>query len=561
MGQEAKERAVGLRCGCILLFLVSSVLAGTAVEDEAGPVFPGDCSGPSHYRLSGVPGGDYYYCDSPGQRIPIGAVTAPLGPQHQSGRQRAHAAEGPSISITKFGAKGDGRADDYGPLQAAAEYLCRAPGTTLIFPPGTYRIAQYRILGGSHGKRVRNIRYIGCKGVTISGYGATIDVFGTFHRSADFRYRGHLGSHAVAVTPFEMIDSSDFRIEGFELNGNADKMTRDPAVAEGDNAGILTTKCRNYTIEDVHVHHFQTDGIKLGGNSVIADRAAVLRNVTAENNGRLGLAIIQLRTAVILDSAFSNNGRTGKYGFHDPAAGVDVEPNRTVPDVDVKTGSITFSSCHFEENVGAQFVSIWPAMVDSIFVEKSTIRALSRDTSPIAFLNVPAVGSVTKSVFELGHGHTVALGCRKPERCSDVTRLVYEDNDFRLADRSGLFTAEVRGPRRIQPIEFIRNRVSVNSTAPENSPLLFANVDRVEENAFFVGAKGYAGSGGTGPWAVAYTNVRSVRGNVYSTDLTGSHAYQIIYDRTGGVPTEGEKFHSAPHFRGLSIRRYQSGNK
>lgn len=452
------------------------------------------------------------------------------------------------VSVRDFGAKGDGVTDDYDALKAAATFICGVPDGTLIFPAGTYHIGRYRILRGPRRNEVTNIRYSGCSGVTISGTGAKISVFGAFHRAADFTSGGYGVSYSVGVTPFEILNSSNFRIQGFELDGNVDQMSRDPNVAEGDNAGILTTNCKNYTIENVNVHHFHTDGIKLGGNSTIADQGAILRNVTSTNNGRQGLSVIQLRTGRIVDSVFADNGRTGAYGVHDPGAGVDVEPNRSVPAVDVKTGMITFDNCRFEENMGPQFVSIWPDRVESIIVRNSTIRATRRDSGPTAFVNAPARGEVLNNIFEMARGHTVALSPPKAERTVGIIRLLFQGNDLRLSDRAGLYSSE-----RMLPIEFVGNRVSVNSSGPERSPLTLGNMDKVENNSFFLSGKGHGGPTRTGPWGLAYVNVKSIRNNRYSTDLPSPQFYQTVYHDS--CPTVlDEVFAGAGTFRSVSLK-------
>src|SRR5215469_10694396 len=154
------------------------------------------------------------------------------------------------LNVKDFGAKGDGAADDYDALQAAASAVCRSPGATLLFPEGVYRIDRYRIVAGPRQNNVQNIRYAGCKGNTITGVRAKIDVKGDFRRRADQTHGGNSVSYATSVIPFEMVNSSEFRIIGFELEGNVGKMSRDPKVVDRSASGILTTNCQDYIIED-----------------------------------------------------------------------------------------------------------------------------------------------------------------------------------------------------------------------------------------------------------------------------------------------------------------------
>ncbi|HWQ52177.1 MAG TPA: glycosyl hydrolase family 28-related protein [Bryobacteraceae bacterium] len=453
-----------------------------------------------------------------------------------------------TVSVREFGAKGDGITDDYSAIKAAADYICTAPGGTLVYPPGVYKIDRYRVINGPRRNDVSNIRYNGCNGVQIIGTGAKIDVTGSFHRSADLTQGPYSVSYSVGVIPFEVLNSSNFKIVGFELDGNVDEMSRDPGVVEGGNAGILTTNCKNYSIENVNVHHFHTDGITLGGNSVVADQGAVLRNVTASNNARQGLSIVQLRTGTILNSQFLNTGRTGgSYGHHEPAAGVDVEPERVPPAEDARTGLLTFDGCRFEENVGSQFISAWPERVEMISVTNSRIKATSSDSSPVAFLNAPATGIVSGNTFDLGPRYSVALAPLKKDNYSSLVRLTYRGNTFNLQSKQGIITASEKAP-----VDFLGNIVRLVSSAQDTSSLGLYYLDRVEANTFFVAGSGYIGSTGSKPWVIVYGRVGSIRDNIYSTDLTGSRQYKTVYYGTG-LTVAGEKFQPAENFAPISL--------
>jgi hypothetical protein len=318
-------------------------------------------------------------------------------------------------------------------------------------------------------------------------------------------------------------------------------------VIEGGNAGILTTNCKNYTIENVNVHHFHTDGITLGGNSAVADQGAVLKNVIAANNARQGLSIIQLRTGTILNSLFLNTGRTGSYGYHEPAAGVDVEPVRVPPAEDVRTGLLTFDGCHFEENMGSQFISTWPERVEMISVRNSYVKATSQDGYPIAFLNAPATGVVSGNTLDLGPRYSVALAPLKKDKYSSLVKLTYSGNTFNLQNKQGLVTAAGTAP-----IDFIGNVVRVVSPAQDRSRLGLYYMDRVEANRFFIAGSGYIGSTGSQPWVIVYGRVKSIRGNVYSTDLAGSRQYNTVYYGSDQM-ISGETFQPPANFVPLTV--------
>lgn len=444
-----------------------------------------------------------------------------------------------TLNVKDFGAKGDGVADDYEAMQAAAWAVCQSPGATLIFPEGVYRIDRYRIVGGPKQNDVQNVRYTGCKGTTISGTKARIEVKGDFRRRADHQEGGNSLSYASSVIPFEMINSSGFRIVGFDLAGNVEKMTRDPEVVEGSFSGILTTNCKDYFIEDIRVHGFAADGITLGGNSESADERAHLRNVTSTGNAHLGLTIIQVRDAQITNSVFSQNGRTGHYGSHAPAAGVAVTPVRSAPQENLSTGLITFNKCRFEENVGPQFYSSLPERVDSITILDSAIKSTLPDTDQTAFMSVPKVGVISGSTFDIAAGRSVALAAYRPERYANINSLIYRDNIFRLGDNKGITSPLVPAP-----VELIDNEFIIDSRAVDRNVLRLDYVKSVVGNSFFEANSGYAGM----HYTILYEKGNAtVRNNKYDTDRSEPGYFGVFYGPE--IITSGDTFPHPANFQ------------
>jgi len=449
-----------------------------------------------------------------------------------------------TINVKDFGAKGDGIADDYDALQAAASAVCQSPGASLLFPEGTYRINRYRITGGPKQNNVQNIRYIGCTGTTISGIRAKIEVTGDFHRPADYKKDGTSFSYVTSVIPFEMINSSGFRIIGFQLAGNVEKMSRDPKVVEGSASGILTTNCQDYFIEDVSVHSFSADGITLGGNSELADQRVHLLNVTSTHNARQGLALIQVRGGDVMNSVFSGNGRTGAYGSHAPAAGVAVEPVRYPPQENVFTGAITFDKCRFEENVGPQFLSGRPEAVDSLTIKDSYIKSTLPDTSDTAFMSVPKVGLVVGSTFEIAAGHSVALAVYRPEQYGNISRLAYNKNTFELGDNKGIIA-----PLQAAPVELVGNNIKIESRTADRSLLRLDYLTLVENNYIFEANSGYSGV----HYTVLYEKGNAtVRNNKYDTDRSNPGYFDVYYGPE--IVTAGDTFPHPANFQPHYVR-------
>lgn len=430
-------------------------------------------------------------------------------------------AKTPVFNIKEFGAKGDGVTNDYGALQLAAEAVCKSPGATLVFPKGTYLIDEYRITGGPNKNPVQNIRYVGCSATTIRGINAKIEVKGDFRRTADYKDGNDKASYETSVIPFEMVNSFDFQITGFELAGNIEKTTRDAGVLGGIAAGILTTNCHGYSIEDVFVHGFSGDGILLGANSDLADQQVRLVRVRSTHNARQGLGILQVRQAEIVDSVFSDNGRTGAYGSHVPAAGVTIEPIRFPPKEDLYTGLITFNRCRFEENVGSQFISSRSEAVDSLTVENSYVKSTLPDTAVTAFMSVAKVALVTGNSFDVASGRTVALAAYRPDQYPSMNNLAYSKNVFKLGDNKG-----ITAPLQPAPVELIGNKFIINSSTPDRTLLRLDYVKTCENNSFFEANSGYSGM----HYAILYEKGNTViRNNRYDTDRNAPGFFEVYY--------------------------------
>lgn len=443
------------------------------------------------------------------------------------------------LNVKDFGAKGDGTSDDYDALQAAAAAVCETPGATLLFPEGTYRISRYRIVAGPKQNTVQNIRYTGCKGTTITGVQAKIYVKGDFRRRIDKKEGGNGISYTSSVIPFEMINSSGFRIIGFELDGNVDKMSRDPKVVEGNSSGILTTNCRDYFIEDVVVHGFASDGITLGANSPSADQHAHLVNVTSTHNARQGLAIIQVRGGQVTNSVFTDNGRTGSYGSHAPAAGVAIEPLQLSSQENPVTGGITFTRCRFENNIGPQFLSERPDLVESITIKDSYIKSTLPDTDATAFMSVPKTGIVQGSTFDMAPGHGIALAVYSPELYGSIGRLTYSKNTFNLGNNKGIVP-----PVQAAPVELIGNTIRIESRTADRTLLRLDYLKLVEENCIFEASSGYSGV----HYTILYENGNgAVRKNKYDTDRNGPGYFDVYYGPE--IVTADESFPHPANFQ------------
>jgi hypothetical protein len=445
---------------------------------------------------------------------------------------------GTTVSVKDFGAIGDGKADDYSAMLAAATYICGSGGT-LVYPPGTYYVARFRIIGGPSANGVENITYRGCQNVTVVGYGAKIIVNGSFTQHADFERGTDTYSYTNTVIPFDFIDSRRFTVAGFEIDGGARSMRRDKGVVESAAHGIRTSQCSDYVLAHLNVHHSQTDGLCIGCGTR-ADRNAYIFDVKATNNARMGLTIAQTLGALVDSSSFKYNGRTdGDYAGHPPAAGVDVEPNFAPPITDVKTGGLAFVLCHFEENLGLQFVAASARAIDSITVTGSVVRA----TQPYvslggAYLNVARRAITELSSFEMKQFVSVVLVTARDH----PDEICFRGNKFELKKASGVVT----GATAPIPGRFVFNQVLLLASAADNHVLNLRNLAQVGCNTFFASAVGRY------PFyrdqlEIDYFGSAVVVGNRYETDLhDGAGGFYVNYANTGAV--DDERFADAARF-------------
>jgi len=264
----------------------------------------------------------------------------------------------PAIDVVeRFGFVPDGRTDNYDAFHRWADHANRARGGNYVFRPGTYYVGRHRtpdsaVAGGAGG---RNPHISGCDGLTISGGGVKIVINGRFHRSAG------RGAQNAALMPFELSNCRNVVISGFEIDGGVRDTTRDPSVDEMYTHLISLSGCVGVTLEDLDLHHSQTDAVFLYQSGYPARgigracRNITLRRVRCRNNARGGLAALHVNGLLCVDCSFSGSGvDVGRYGWHPPAFGVTMEPDYVGEDkIDAWTGNLEFRNCRFEDNMVA----------------------------------------------------------------------------------------------------------------------------------------------------------------------------------------------------------------
>lgn len=285
-------------------------------------------------------------------------------------------------------------------------------------------------------------------------------------------------SYTHAVIPFLVVDSSNFSVEGFEVNGNVQLTTRDPGVVEGWSYGLHTANCHDYELRDLYIHHTGTDGILLG-HGTPADKNIIVQNVILANNARQGMSVLSVRGMSVKDSYFLDTGRTGgEYGNHAPSAGVDIEPEG---EADVQTGEIVFQNCEFSGNRGTQFAAAVTARTDDVLVEDSKIIAADDSYTMVMILSIP-YATVRNSFIDTRSGAIypswkVGTG----SLISGVTihssgrGIVYDNGGQLVVDNSELLGTHVQPYGNYMPwirgplCDFTNNKIFVPKEAYNNS--------------------------------------------------------------------------------------------
>ena len=251
----------------------------------------------------------------------------------------------PTLNLKNFGAVGDGVTDAYPALLALADSVNHLGGANIIIPPGKYFIAAYH----TKDNKVKDIVFNHCDGITIHGKQATISVNGNFKRTRD-RFNGkYYYGRTNSIIPLSFNHCKNIFIEGLELNGNVNQMTRDTGLAENGTHLIQLYQCQNVSMENLFVHHAQSDGLYIKGDSSFNVKVS---NATFANNARQGMSIIGLVGGVFYKCNFINTGITGgEYGRHNPSDGVDIEVGKNM-----HAYHILFDECSFINNQGGQII-------------------------------------------------------------------------------------------------------------------------------------------------------------------------------------------------------------
>ena len=244
-----------------------------------------------------------------------------------------------SVREIRFGAKGDGRADDTAALQAAIDAVSGSGGTVRV-PKGTYLVDA---LVSVRLKSRMTLR---------------------LEPGAVLKALPNASAHSAVLL---VAGAEDAKVQGGTILGE-----RDAHTGQGGEwgHGLVVKDSRRIAVEGVTAVACWGDGFYVSGSADV-----FLSRVTADRNRRQGLSITSVKGMVVEDSTFRNTGGTL------PEDGLDIEPN---PGETVE--GVRILRCRFQDNggfgveVGVPLSYAGRAWIRGVTVEDCTILGSGRGT-------------------------------------------------------------------------------------------------------------------------------------------------------------------------------------
>lgn len=162
-------------------------------------------------------------------------------------------------------------------------------------------------------------------------------------------------------------------LKDITLNRGVDKMKKEAGVVEGESFGINIAddepvyKSSKIELRNITTQFFASDGIIIKSNG----EDIVLNNCRSYKNARQGLSIVKGKNIKILNSDFDSTGITGAYGWHGPAAGIDIENEFGLGNL----SNLLVRNCNLRGNFGFQIVTNLSSdnvTIDSCFIADMT---------------------------------------------------------------------------------------------------------------------------------------------------------------------------------------------
>lgn len=284
------------------------------------------------------------------------------------------AAAGAVAHVSEFGARGDARTNDTDALAAAARFIEKRGGGTLVFDRAIYLIGKQTFSSGRDawpGRPEAVIQIANCRGtITLVGNGATLRCapglrFGTFDPRIGRPTKNKLPfmDHEEIATPYLAAirlqnNHGGIELSGFELDGRInDAVIGGPWGDTGwqiPHHGLWLRGNRGVqSIRDIYSHHQGADGMMISVQIPDEDAPAVpvvVEDARCEYNGRQGISLIGGRGVTLKRCQLNHTGKNGTIQSA-PGAGLDIEAEHSL------IRDVTIVDCEFIDNRGAGFVA------------------------------------------------------------------------------------------------------------------------------------------------------------------------------------------------------------
>jgi polygalacturonase len=214
------------------------------------------------------------------------------------------------VNVKDKGAKGDGRTDDTAAIQAAIDQVGGTGGTVLV-PGGTYMIE------GVDKKQRLSLKS---------------DMTLRLDKNAVLKV---IPNDSRKYSILSISDASNVTVVGGALEG--DRTEHQGKAGEGGMGIRINRGAKDVTVSGVTSRKMWGDGFYVEGANNMKFCA-----VTADNNRRQGLSIVEADGVLVTDSVFQNTHGTR------PSAGIDLEPDQP----EQKIVNIRIQNSKFLNNAG-----------------------------------------------------------------------------------------------------------------------------------------------------------------------------------------------------------------
>lgn len=476
-----------------------------------------------YYNAGDGGGGTFYYSSGSSATDNGGTIIQPT-----TGSGRWLRSVGTAITPEMFGMKGDGSTDDFPAWIKLVAYINTALGGVITFGINkTYFFGQHIVLGNG----VTNPIFRSLTGLVIEGNGSAIKVQGGFNRAV---------ITTTSLGGLVFYACSKVTIRNLELNGNNATITKGGGIAESPYSyGLLIGSSFDFSLENVYSHHWCTDGFAVtlddsAGNPFLSCRRVRMANCRSTYNGRQGISIIQVRGFIATDCEFSYTG-TSSYGFHSPAAGIDVEPGRSTasapPDnMDINCGEITFQNCRIVGNNGSIIGCAYPLVTDNVRLIDCYGEC---DEAQGGDGNAGLIFMPTKGVIRGGYYDMRNRGFY-PVFGSTASDVIMEGVTVKGWEE--LCRALSNAPLVVKDCRFISTKTDPTQDAPT---IYIANtLCRFVNNYIFIPKECWADGGAGRCLMVRLDTVSISENNIYETDLATVAEYFYISYATGNIRHE-----------------------